>query len=106
MDWSHGLLSEAQRVVFRRLGVFSGGFTIELAQALCVDDELDEWVVLEQLATLVEKSLVMADAGEPVRYRLLESARAFALEQLTAAGETATLMQRHAVWNAEISAAC
>ena len=43
MDWSHGLLSEAQRVVFRRLGVFSGGFTIELAQALCVDDELDEW---------------------------------------------------------------
>ncbi|MFI4929153.1 MAG: ATP-binding protein [Burkholderiales bacterium] len=97
MDWSHGLLSDAQRVVFRRLGVFSGGFTIELAQALCVDDELDEWVVLEQLAILVEKSLVMADAGEPVRYRLLESARAFALEQLTAAGETATLMQRHAV---------
>jgi predicted ATPase/DNA-binding winged helix-turn-helix (wHTH) protein len=97
MDWSHGLLSDAQRVVFRRLGVFSGGFTIELAQALCVDDEQDEWVVLEQLATLVEKSLVMADAGEPVRYRLLESARAFALEQLAAAGETATLMQRHAV---------
>jgi len=97
MDWSHGLLSDAQRVVFRRLGVFSGGFTMELAQALCVDDEQDEWVVLEQLATLVEKSLVMADAGEPVRYRLLESARAFALEQLAAAGETAALMQRHAV---------
>jgi predicted ATPase/DNA-binding winged helix-turn-helix (wHTH) protein len=74
MDWSHGLLTDAQRVVFRRLGVFSGGFTMELAQALCVDDEQDEWVVLEQLATLVEKSLVMADAGEPVRYRMLESA--------------------------------
>jgi predicted ATPase len=97
MDWSHGLLSDAQRVVFRRLGVFSGGFTIELAQALCVDDEQDEWVVLEQLTTLVEKSLVMVDAGEPVRYRLLESARAFALEQLAAAGETAALMRRHAI---------
>ncbi|HEU5293392.1 MAG TPA: winged helix-turn-helix domain-containing protein [Burkholderiaceae bacterium] len=97
MDWSHGLLSDAQRVLFRRLGVFSGGFTIELAHALCADDEQDEWVVLEQLATLVERSLVMADAGAPVRYRLLESARAFALEQLAAAGETAALMQRHAV---------
>ncbi|HET7525215.1 MAG TPA: winged helix-turn-helix domain-containing protein [Burkholderiaceae bacterium] len=97
MDWSHGLLSDAQRVLFRRLSVFSGGFTIQLAQALCVDDEQDEWVVLEQLAALVERSLVMADAGEPIRYRLLESARAFALEQLAAAGETAALMQRHAV---------
>ena len=96
MEWSNSLLGDAQRAVFRRLGVFSGGFTMELAQALCTDDEQDEWAVLEHLAALVEKSLVMADPGEPVRYRLLESARAFALEQLAAADETAALLKRHA----------
>ncbi|MGZ5265454.1 MAG: winged helix-turn-helix domain-containing protein, partial [Caldimonas sp.] len=96
MDWSHGLLGDEQRCVFRRLGVFSGGFTMELAQAVCADDEHDEWVVLEQLSALVEKSLAVADAGEPVRYRLLESPRAFAIEQLAASGETAAILGRHA----------
>jgi predicted ATPase/DNA-binding winged helix-turn-helix (wHTH) protein len=97
MDWSHALLTDSQRALFRRLGVFSGGFTMELAQALCVADGAgDEWAVLEQLSGLVEKSLVVADACEPVRYRLLESPRAFALEQLAASGETAATVQRHA----------
>jgi predicted ATPase/DNA-binding winged helix-turn-helix (wHTH) protein len=97
MEWSHALLTDAQRALFRRLGVFSGGFTMELAQALCVaEGASDEWAVLEQLSALVEKSLVVADACEPVRYRLLESPRAFALEQLAAAGETAASVQRHA----------
>jgi len=96
MDWSHALLSDMQRAVFRRLGVFSGGFTMELAQAVCVDADHDEWAVLEQLAALVEKSLAVAEACEPVRYRLLESPRAFALEQLAASGETAATLERHA----------
>jgi predicted ATPase/DNA-binding winged helix-turn-helix (wHTH) protein len=96
MDWSHALLGEAQRRAFRRLGVFSGGFTMELAQAVCADDEHDEWAVLELLSALVEKSLVAADTCEPVRYRLLESPRAFAIEQLAAAGETAAILRRHA----------
>ena len=96
MDWSHGLLGEAQRCVFRRLGVFSGGFAMELAQAVCADDEHDEWAVLEQLSALVEKSLAVADACEPVRYRLLESPRAFAIEQLAASGETTAILERHA----------
>jgi predicted ATPase/DNA-binding winged helix-turn-helix (wHTH) protein len=96
MDWSHGLLVDAQRAVFRRLGVFSGGFTMELAQAVCGDGGHDEWAVLEQLSALVEKSLVVAEAGEPVRYRLLESPRAFALEQLAAAGETGAVLRLHA----------
>jgi predicted ATPase/DNA-binding winged helix-turn-helix (wHTH) protein len=96
MDWSHSLLGEAQRALFRRLGVFSGGFTMELAQALCAELAGDEWAVLEQLSALVEKSLVVADPCEPVRYRLLESPRAFALEQLAASVETAATVQRHA----------
>jgi len=96
LAWSHDLLNPAQRAVFRRLGVFSGGFTMELAQAVCTDEEQDRWTVLEHLAALVEKSLVVTDAGDALRYRLLESARAFALEQLAAAGETAALLRRHA----------
>ena len=101
LEWSHGLLNEAERIVFRRLGVFAGGFTMELAQAVAGDDDLDDWAVLESLSALVDKSLVVAEPGEPPRYRLLESARAFALEQLaageTAEGEAADTLRRHAL---------
>lgn len=95
LEWSHALLSDAQRLVFRRLGVAAGGFTVALAQLLCMESDLDEWAVIELLGALVEKSLVVADDGEPQRYRLLESARAFALEQLASAGETHALTRRH-----------
>jgi predicted ATPase/DNA-binding winged helix-turn-helix (wHTH) protein len=95
LEWSHNLLNDAEKAVFRRLGVFAGGFTMELAQAVTTDALLDEWAVLDHLSALVDKSLVVADAGDPPRYRLLESARAFALEQL-AAGETAETLKRHA----------
>lgn len=95
LEWSHHLLNDAERAVFRRLGVFAGGFTIELAQAVATDAQLDEWAVLDHLSALVDKSLVVADAGEVPRYRLLESARAFALEQL-ATGETEATLARHA----------
>jgi len=96
LEWSHGLLNEPERVVFRRLGVFAGGFTMELAQAVVADDALDDWAVLDHMSGLVDKSLVVADAGEVPRYRLLESTRAFALEQL-AEGETADTLRRHAL---------
>jgi predicted ATPase/DNA-binding winged helix-turn-helix (wHTH) protein len=96
LEWSYGLLNEAEQTVFRRLGVFAGGFTIGLAQAVASDATLDDWAVLDQLSALVDKSLVVADAGETPRYRLLESARAFALEQL-AAVETADILKRHAL---------
>jgi predicted ATPase len=95
LEWSHNLLDDDERAVFRRLGVFAGGFTMEMAQAVASDAHLDEWAVLDHLSALVDKSLVVADAGDAPRYRLLESARAFALEQL-AAGETADILKRHA----------
>jgi tetratricopeptide (TPR) repeat protein len=69
---------------------------MEMAQAVAGDAGLDEWAVLDQLSALVDKSLVVVDAGDAPRYRLLESARAFALEQLAAAEETATSLRRHA----------
>ncbi len=96
LDWSHALLAAAEQAVLRRLGVFVGGFSLELAQQVAADDALDEWAVLDALGALVDKSLVAADGGEPVRYRLLETTRAYALEQLAAQGEAATTRQRHA----------
>jgi predicted ATPase/DNA-binding winged helix-turn-helix (wHTH) protein len=96
LAWSHGLLSPAEQTVFRRLGVFVGTFSLESAQAVAAD-EGDEWTVIERLATLVDKSLLHAvDAGNHKRYRMLESARAYAHEQLDAAGETAAIRHRHA----------
>jgi hypothetical protein len=99
LDWSHGLLTAEQRVVFRRLGVFAGGFTLELAQLVAADDQIDGWAVLDLLGHLVDKSLVVASGGEAgsvPRYSMLKTARAFSLEQLAASGEADTWLRRHA----------
>lgn len=96
LEWSWGLLSPDEQTVFRRLGVFVGGFTLELAQEVAADDQIDRWAVLDLLGHLVDKSLVVADGDQVPRYRLLETMRAFALEQLAAAGETPALLRRHA----------
>jgi predicted ATPase len=95
LERSHNPLSDAERAVFRRLAVFAGGLTMETAQSVAGDEQLDEWAVLDHLGTLIDKSLV-DDAGDPPRYRLLESTRAFALERLTESGETHSTKRRHA----------
>jgi predicted ATPase/DNA-binding winged helix-turn-helix (wHTH) protein len=94
-DWSHGLLSEPEQAVFRRLGVMVGTFDLESAQQVAAADGIDAWAVLDLLGTLVDKSLVIAEPGEPPRYRLLESGRAFALEKLQEAGETEATADCH-----------
>jgi predicted ATPase/DNA-binding winged helix-turn-helix (wHTH) protein len=96
MAWSHSLLTDSQRLVFRRLGVFHGGFTMTLAQAVCDDERLRAWKVLEHVGALVDKSLLIVEPAEPPRYRLLESARAFALEELANAHEADALQAAHA----------
>src|SRR5204863_458308 len=78
LDWSHSLLSDAERTVFRRLGVFAGGFTLESAQRVCEDEAIDVWDVLEHLGTLVDKSLVLAEGMAVPRYRMLETTLLFA----------------------------
>lgn len=83
LDWSYRLLSISEQAVFRRLGVFAGGFTIEAAQAVTVDEDgIDSWTALEHLGALVDKSLVVAEGDPTPRYRLLETMRIFALERL------------------------
>lgn len=96
LDWSYGLLAPAEQTVFRRLGVFVGGFTLELATAMLHEPAQDAWDVIDRIGVLVERSLVALDDGEPTRYRLLESARHYALLQLDQAGERQAMRQRHA----------
>ena len=95
LDWSHDLLGEAERIVFRRLGIFAGGCTLEAAEQVVADEVLTGWQVVEPLAGLVSKSLVLLDTKPAVpRYCLLETTRAYALEKLGEAGETGTLTHR------------
>ena len=97
LDWSHGLLSDNERSILRRAAIFSGGFTLDAASAVIADAGLDEFEVVDQLSHLVARSLVVADTGEAgTRYRLLETTRAYALERLADAGETAACERRHA----------
>jgi len=86
-EWSHQLLSEQERKVFRRLSLFVGPFSVQQATAVAADDGLDEWDVIDHLGALIERSFVTAGTGDEPRYRLLESARAYALEQLSASPE-------------------
>lgn len=104
LAWSHGLLDDRQRRVFRRLGVFHGGFTLAAAQAMFAHDEaLDPWGVVDAVQALVDKSLLSAPPGQDgaPRFALLESLRAFALERLAEAGETEATLARHAAVVAE-----
>ncbi len=104
--WSYDLLDESDKALFRRLAVFVGGFTLEAVEAVCVfaaasnapSEEADDGAVLEQLAQLLDKSLVQAQqgvGGEP-RFSMLETIHEYAQEQLEASGEAAALQERHA----------
>jgi predicted ATPase/DNA-binding winged helix-turn-helix (wHTH) protein len=100
LEWSYCLLDAAEQRLFRALGVFAGGFTLELAVALMTDDAGARWDVIDGLAALADRSLLVVDGDDPPRYRLLETMRAFALEQLaqatTPVDEEATARRRHA----------
>ena len=95
VEWSHDLLDDQERLLFRRLGVFAAPFTLEAAEAVTADDELDRLVVFDVLARLIDKSLVQ-HAGD--RYRLLETLRQYALERAGDAGELAEVRDRHLAW--------
>lgn len=94
--WSYNLLDEAERAVLRRLSIFAGGFTMDAAEAVCADDEVDEYAVLDLVSRLVDKSVVQVDhLDEESRYRLLETVRLYARERLLEAGETNATRDRH-----------
>ena len=96
VDWSHALLTEPERVLFRRLAVFMGGFDLDAAQAVAGASEVERFQVLDQLSLLVDKSLVVAEnADGRTRYRLLETVRQYALEKLGESGEADDVRTRH-----------
>jgi predicted ATPase len=100
VDWTHGLLVAPERTLFRRLAVFTGGWTLAAAEAVCADAGLSNSDVLDLLARLVDRSLVVADedGAGGLRYRLLETLRAYAHEQLVEADELDALRDGHLAW--------
>ena len=115
VDWSYDLLSDQERLLFDRLSVFAGGWTLEAAEAICGDDGEGTSVggqgptgllrsenVLELLGHLLEKSMVVGETSTDgtARYRLLETLRQYGQERLATRGEAATdvLRAQHATY--------
>ena len=98
LDWSHDLLSEPERVLFRRLSVFAGGWTLEASEAVASKEDVEEEEVLDLLSGLVEKSLVVAEPSEQqrARYRLLEPVKQYARAKLAEGNEGRAVRRRHA----------
>jgi predicted ATPase/DNA-binding CsgD family transcriptional regulator len=98
IDWSYELLSQKEQILFRRLAVFAGGFTLEAAEAVCAGEGLEQDAVLDLLTPLVDKSLVLMaqqQQGVEARYRLLETVRQYAQEKLNEAGEELPIKRHH-----------
>lgn len=98
-EWSHGLLSEVEQVVFRRLEPFVGGFRLEMALPVVMDEDggvVDDWAAADAIAALVDRSLLQRTLDAPDRFHLLESARDFARARLDEAGERDEVHARHA----------
>jgi DNA-binding CsgD family transcriptional regulator/tetratricopeptide (TPR) repeat protein len=97
VDWSHALLTDVERVIFRRLAVFRGGFHLDAAEAVAADDDyVQRHQVLDEITLLVDKSLVIAESTSgATRYRLLETVRQYALEKLGDSGESDAVRVRH-----------
>jgi len=93
IDWSYDLLTEPERILLRRLAVFSGGWTLEAAEAVCVGEPIDSFAVIDLLSKLVDKSLVLL--GDNGRYKFLETIRQYAREKLFESGEMQAIRQGH-----------
>jgi predicted ATPase/DNA-binding winged helix-turn-helix (wHTH) protein len=103
LDWSHNLLSEFERVVLRRLAVFVGTFSLEAAQSIAADTPDHRGQVVETIASLVAKSLVAAETdATSVRYRLLDTTRAYVQGKLIRSGEATVVALRHATYYREL----
>jgi predicted ATPase/class 3 adenylate cyclase len=99
IDWSFELLGETEKILFRRLAIFSDGWTLEAAQNVCGDEAFPAEDLFEALSSLVQKSLVNSDTqSERNRFRLLESTRIYALERLMEANERDHIARSHVQW--------
>jgi predicted ATPase/DNA-binding SARP family transcriptional activator len=97
IDWSYQLLTEPEQALLQRLSAFAGGFTLEAVEAVCVDDHLAAWEVLDLVARLVDRSLVaVRDNGGSARYHILDTVRQYARGRLQEHGAEEAVQRRHA----------
>jgi predicted ATPase/class 3 adenylate cyclase len=103
-EWSHALLGDEERMLLRRLAVFAGGWTLEAAETVTSGEGLDDLDVLDLLARLAQRSLVVVDEHDgAARYRLLETVRQYAQEKLYDAEETERFRTRHLEWFVDLA---
>ncbi len=96
IDWSHAMLTEPERILFRRLAVFMGGFDLDAAYAVGADTEVENFQLIDLLGLLVDKSLIVTEeVNAMMRYRLLETVRQYGLEKLAESGEAEAVRTRH-----------
>jgi len=103
IDWSWELLTDAERVVLRRLSVFAGGASLEAAEQVCAGDAVEAWDVLELLTALVEKSLVVAEGDDAPRYRMLGMVKEYAVDRLAEAGESDVARRAHLAYFTDLA---
>jgi non-specific serine/threonine protein kinase len=96
IEWSHGLCTEKEKLLWARLSVFPGGFELDTAEAVCAGAGLAAEDVLSTVASLLDKSILVAEQhGDLMRYRMLETIREFGVEQLKETGEYDRLLRAH-----------
>ncbi len=95
VDWSWELLTDAERMVLRRLSVFSGGASLDAAEQVCAGDAVEQEQVLELLTTLTEKSLLLTEGDSAPRYRMLDTIREYARDRLAETGESDLARRAH-----------
>ena len=103
VDWSWELLTDAERMVLRRLAVFSGGASLDAAEQVCAGDAVEQEQVLELLTALAEKSLLLAEGDSAPRYRMLGTIKEYAAHRLAEAGESDLARHAHLAYFTELT---
>jgi predicted ATPase/DNA-binding CsgD family transcriptional regulator len=104
IDWSWDLCSEEERILWSRVSVFSGGFELDAAEAVCADERVPSETILDLIASLVEKSVLIRAGNGTARYQILEVTREYGSARLSAAGEYEAMAHRHCRWFAGLAA--
>jgi predicted ATPase/DNA-binding CsgD family transcriptional regulator len=103
IDWSFGLCTPQEQRLWARLSVFSGGFELEAVEGICSDEEVTTDAVLDLIAGLVNKSILICEEYKfGLRYRMLQSFQEYAAEKLAEQQETAELARRHRDWHEQL----
>jgi predicted ATPase/class 3 adenylate cyclase len=104
IDWSYRLLDPDEKTLLDRLGIFKGGWMLPAAEAVCSSEEIDSWMILDLLDSLIDKTLVVSEIhGKHQRYRFLEMIREYALRRLEQRGEKEAVAEKHAAYFLQIA---